>query len=176
MIRFSKIAFPLLILFSFLSCGKEEPASDTPSISYLDYTLYKNDLDKDSLLVVRFQYEDGNGDLGYGEADTNYPFNLGGPLFYNLHNVFYGFEGPDKKQYIDGFSGDTIRYSQRLMSLTPEGRYKAISGTMEVRVDFSLLLLNSFNPEKIQLEFWINDRAQNRSETIVTPVIPVTIQ
>lgn len=177
----SRFMFPvsklsvLLVLLMVLSCSKEETGSEIPSISYSGYEKFQNGLGKDSLLVIRFNFEDGNGDIGYTEADTNSPFRIGEPYFYNLHNDFYGKMNGAKLYYIDGFSNDTIRYNQRLQSITPEGKYKGISGSMELRVDFSLLLLNGYSPDKVQLELWLNDRALNESNRILTPEIDLDI-
>lgn len=159
----------------FLACSKEEPSEVVPSIQYLGYEKFQNGLGKDSLIVVRFSFEDGDGDLGYGEGDTLPPFQINDPYFYNLHADFYGISGGNKVYYIDAFSGDTIRYNQRLNSLTPEGKFKGISGVMELRVDFTLLLLSGHDPEKVQLELWLNDRALHESGRILTPEIDLDI-
>jgi len=172
--RASKLSV-LLGLLLFASCTKEETGSEIPSISYEGFEKFQNGLGKDSLLVIRFNFEDGNGDIGYTESDTLPPFQIGDPFFYNLHTDFYGLNNGMKVYYIDAFSNDTISYNQRLQSLTPEGKYKGISGTMELRVDFSILLLNGLSPNRVQLELWLNDRALNESNRILTPEIELDI-
>lgn len=155
------------------SCKKPINSSPIPVISYLDYVKYQNIQGKDSLVVIRFHFEDGDGDLGYTDADTVPPFDISSPYFYNLHTDFYEMDNGVKKYYVDSFSGDTIRYDQRLVSLTPEGKYKGISGTMELRVDFTILLLNGYAPKNFEMDLWINDRKLNISNTISTPVIQI---
>jgi hypothetical protein len=126
-------------------------------------------------LLIRYSFTDGNGDLGYTLGDTFPPFMIGDPYFYNLHTDFYGLSGSTKVYYIDGFSGDTVGYDQRLQTLTPEGKYKGINGVMELRVDFAILKLNGHSPTKIQMELWLNDRALNESNRIITPEIDLDI-
>jgi len=165
----------LLGLLLVASCSKEKTGSEIPSITYLGYEKYQNGLGKDSLLVIRFNFEDGNGDIGYNESDTLAPFQIGDPFFYNLHTDFFGLNNGMKVYYIDGFSNDTISYNQRLPSITPEGKYKEITGTMELRVDFAIVLLNGHDPKRVQLELWLNDRALNESNRILTPEINLDI-
>ncbi|MDX5321032.1 MAG: hypothetical protein LPK45_07985 [Bacteroidota bacterium] len=172
MIRWSKIRL-LLGLSLFWACQKEVSNDPIPKIAYLGHEIVQNELGKDSLILMRFSFEDGDGDLGYTPADTNSPFRIGDPYFYNIHTDFYGVNNGTKVYYIDGFSGDTIRYNQRIASLTPEGKYKALSGTMELRMDFALLLLNGHTPNNVQLEFWINDRNLNQSNRVTSPEIAV---
>lgn len=172
--RASKLSV-LLGLLLVAACSKVESGNETPMISYSGFDKYQNGLGKDSLLVIRFSFEDGNGDIGYTEGDTLAPFQIGDPFFYNLHTDFYGLNNGMKVYYVDVFSNDTISYNQRLQSITPEGKFKGISGTMELRVDFSILLLNGYSPNRIQLELWLNDRALNESNRILTPEIDLDI-
>ena len=130
---------------------------------------------KDSLLLITLNFTDGDGDLGYEEADTIPPYSIGEPYFYNLHVDFYGVGNSGKQYFIDNFSGDTIRFSQRLESITPEGKFKSISGSFEIRIDYSLLLINGYTPDKVQLEFWINDRALNASNKVLSPEIELNL-
>lgn len=159
----------------FLACSKEETGNALPTIEYLGFEKFQNGLGKDSLLVIRFHFEDGDGDIGYTDADTLPPFQIGDPYFYNLHTDFYGIVAGNKVYYIDGFSGDTIDYDQRIQTLTPEGKYKGISGTMELRLDFTLLKLSGHNPQKVQLELWLNDKALHESNRILSPEIDLDI-
>lgn len=162
-------------MFFLLSCGKDEGGSNVPQVDYSHYDLFKGTDGKDSLLVIHFRFEDGDGDLGYREEDTTGVFALGQPYFFNLHTDFYGFDGGGNKTYYLTSFGDTIDYDVRLNSLTPEGRYKAISGRMELRVDFTLLKIEGHSPDKIQLEFFLNDRALNESRRLLTPIIALSL-
>lgn len=174
MVRASKLSV-LFGMLLFLACSKEETGNTTPSLQYLGYEKFQNGSGKDSLLLIRFRFEDGDGDLGYTEADTLPPFQIGDPYFYNLHTDFYGVDMGGKVYYVDAFSNDTIGYDQRIHTITPEGKYKGISGTMELRVDFTLLLLSGHSPKKVQLEMWLNDRALHESNRILTPEIDLDI-
>lgn len=174
MVRASKLSV-LIGLLLLLGCSKEETGDAVPSIRYLSHEKFQNGSGKDSLLIIRFSFEDGDGDLGYTEADTLPPFQIGNPYFYNLHTDFYGLDSGNKVYYINGFSNDTIDYDQRIQTLTPEGKYKGINGTMELRMDFTLLLLSGHSPEKVRLEIWLNDRALHHSNRIMTPEIDLDI-
>lgn len=165
----------LLLLLTFFSCRKDAVENDTPVISYLRYSKVLDEAKKDSVLSIVFSYRDLDGDLGYNlEADTNYPFGFGHPYFYNIHCDLFEIENGQKKYLVDG-SGDTIRYSQRLRSITPEGKYKQINGEMVLHLVFTNLKILQIFPDSVQAEIRINDRALHMSNTISTPVIPLDL-
>lgn len=162
-------------MLGLFSCTKEINYGPVPEITFAGYERLLNSEGKDSLLLLRVNFTDGNGDLGYEEADTIPPYSIGQPFFYNLHVDFYGIGASGKEYFIDNFSNDTIRFNQRVESITPEGKFKSISGTFEIRADYSLLLINGYNPSRVQLEVWINDRALNTSNKVLSPEIDLNL-
>ena len=73
------VKYPLWFLFIFLgfiSCHERPTFPDTPSISFNDYYFKEiADFSLDSL-VIKIEFEDGNGDLGLESTDTNPPYHL----------------------------------------------------------------------------------------------------
>ena len=126
-------------------------------------------------MSIRFTYKDNDGDLGYDvEADTNYPFGLGDPFFYNIRCSFYSIENGERQYIVDAF-GDTVNYSQRLRTITPEGKFKAINGEMELHLVFTNLKIMQIKPDSVQAEIQINDRMLHLSNVIQTPVVPLDL-
>jgi len=158
-----------------VACSGEDTLNEKPVIAYESYTVEQDSTGKDNLIRVKITYEDGNGDLGYRESDTTGAFMLGAPYFYNLHVDFYSIENGNKVYYLDQFSGDTINFNQRIQSITPEGKYKAISGTMDISIDFTLLKVYGYSPNNCQMDIWINDRSLNESNRVNTPVVDLNL-
>ena len=74
----------MLVLVSLVSCKDDPEISKTPEINFGEFLLYKNISGKDSMIVLRINYEDGDGDLGLSSTDTLPPYNYGNSAFYNL--------------------------------------------------------------------------------------------
>lgn len=125
--------------------------------------------------MISFSYRDGDGDLGYGEDAVAYPFGLGDPYFFNLFCEIYEVDATGQETYITDMAGDTINFHQRLTSITPEGKNKAIDGEMRVTVDFILLKINALSPERVKFKIWLVDRNLQESNVIETGVIDITI-
>lgn len=165
----------ILLLSLIAACVKESPSSEIPSIQYESYEVQYDTAGKTDIITVKFSFADGDGDIGYRDQDTVPPFTIGEPYFYNLHASFYSEENGNKVYYINQSLMDTINFSQRLQSITPEGKFKSISGTMDLKIDFTLLKIFGYNPKNCRLDIWLNDRKLQKSQTITTPLIPVDL-
>lgn len=148
------------------SCSDEgEVGSTAPEIEYLGFELIKNQFEKDSLLLVRFSYEDKEGDIGLERSDTFPPFNPGSPYQYNLLVDMYDMSGSIPLILVRQGSNDTLNFNQRIPNLTPDGKNKQISGDITVRFDASELVLY---PSRVLCDMRLYDRALNVSNTIST--------
>lgn len=97
-------------------------------------------------LVIK--YRDGDGDLGLQQSDTLPPFNFVADsinsdrninYFYNnLHVEYLEKNGDTYTHAIAPFTTDTLKKMFRVMVLTPEGKFKAIRGTIEVKFEPSI--------------------------------------
>lgn len=173
----SKIQLFLVILLiaGFGSCKKVEKFPDIPRIEYMDFTsIYNPDLEIFDRGVLRFSFEDGDGDIGLNNGDTLPPFNSSSKYYYNLIITYFEMQNgelkevpilwfnPQTEQY------DTLTLSARIPNLTPRGINKAISGEIQ-----DTMFIYNFNSvyDTIKLEAFIVDRALNESNTISTPLI-----
>lgn len=166
-------ASKILLLSLFVACGKADTGDGLPSISLDSYEMSLDSNGKSDVLTLKLNFADSDGDIGYRKEDTIPPFDFQSPYFFNLHVDFYSVSGGQKTYYLNGT--DTIRFSQRLQSITPEGKFKGISGTMDVRIGFDLLRILGYNPDNAQFEIWLNDRTLNRTSVVTTPVIDLDL-
>jgi hypothetical protein len=127
--------------------------------------------DSTNLLVFSIKFRDGDGDIGLENGDTLPPYNnIKDPLtgkntniyYNNLYVEFLRKEGNSYNYVIADFSGDTLRADMRVMPLTPEGKYKAIRGTIEATLEPSVLLNDG---DTVKLRFLLIDRALHLSNT-----------
>ncbi len=156
------------------SCNKETQTNAVPVISFEAYERFLNSEGKDSLLVVKIKFKDENGDIGYREADTLYPFALGDPYFFNLRCEAFDVTSGNKGIMLD-LNGDTVTYNQRLRDITPAGRNKSISGTMEIRIDYFILKISGLSPKALAFNIMLSDRALNKSNTLETETIKINL-
>ena len=66
----------LIIFFGFIACNEKPTFPVTPTIKLSDY--YFQEIENLSLdsLVIKIQFEDGDGDLGLESNETNFPYQL----------------------------------------------------------------------------------------------------
>lgn len=164
----------LIMLVGFSACRKIEKYPPEPHIEYMDFIqLYNPDLEIYDRGVLKFSFEDGDGDIGLNSGDTNAPFNPASKYHYNLIITYFEMQNgvltevpilwfnPDTEQY------DTLTLSARIPNLTPQGINKAINGEIQ-----DTLFTYNFNSvyDTIMFEAYIIDRALNESNVINTPL------
>lgn len=164
----------MAIVLLGISCKKEQSFPEVPAITYKNYSKFTNTLGKDSILLLRFDYTDGDGDIGFGEADTFYPNRFFDPYYFNLFCDFIVIDS-GKQGYCLFPGGDTVNFNQRINSITPSGRNKSISGEIELRIDFTALLVNAINPDSAFFRVKLMDRKYNSSNTFETEIIRLTL-
>lgn len=158
----------LLVGGSFSSCVKKEKYPDEPVIEFIDLIKVNNALGVDEKGILVFSFTDGDGDLGLEQGDTFPPFNRQSEYYYNLFIDFYELQ-MDSLVKIPL----EIPMHQRIPNLTPEGQSKAIKGEIEAE----LFINNPLSPyDTIAFEFYIYDRALNKSNVVRTPLIVIKKQ
>jgi hypothetical protein len=175
-----KIAYAAIVFVLLLnSCKEKEIYSNIPLLEY-KYAYFLQSDGKDSLMKLVFSFKDGDGDIGFTDADTAAPFN---PLFDStgkLLNKYYFNCYVDYREKINGLfipyipAGkiDTFSYKFRVQNLTPDGRHKAIRGELEVDINISDgQRISVFNTDTIVYNIYIYDRMLNKSNIIETPPI-----
>ena len=114
----------------------------------------------DSLIVLRYSFEDGDGDIGYAEDDLFAPA--------NFLVKFYEIENGEKKPYLIG-GLDTLTFNERLPIITPTGNDKSIKALFDVYIPVPIFL--GYTPDSVLFESRLVDRAMNSSNTVATEAI-----
>lgn len=163
--NFSKnqiIAFTIVLtLIISSSCQKPKSFSNTPQITYLDFVKYQSINGHDSAGILKFNFTDGDGDIGLNPWDTTGPYT----------DVYYSDFFAKQSELINGaWVVDTYKFNERIPFLTAEGSSKALQG----EIDISWSLNNPIKQiDTVKWEFWICDRALNLSNHLFTPQIIV---
>jgi hypothetical protein len=163
------------VLLTF-SCKKYEEFPPEPVLKYLDFIILRDNMGIDQQGVLRFEYSDGDGDIGLYDYDTVAPYD------YNLFIKYFELQnGVFKEVYQitpipvndSVIIYDTATFNGRIPILTPAGKNKAIRG----EIDDTLFINNPLSDfDTIKFEAYIVDRALNKSNVISTPPIFVKKQ
>ena len=144
-----KVIYVIVIIVIIAGCKGGEIYPIIPSIEYESSYVIRNsstgDVENIGLVI---KYRDGDGDLGLQQSDTLPPFNFVADsinsdrninYFYNnLHVEYLEKNGDTYTHAIAPFTTDTLKKMFRVMVLTPEGKFKAIRGTIEVKFEPSI--------------------------------------
>ena len=173
--------FLLAGLITLSACRKNEEFPVEPRIEFKELVKNTNSQGKDTSVALVFSFTDGDGDIGFKQGESGGIYQ--GEFYYNLY-VNY-----QKKESNGTFStvfiptpvdsitpnGDTlviikdipVQFTYRMPYMVPSGRNKAIKG--DISVDISTL---GFYPVS-RFEFYIYDRALNKSNVVFTPEFSV---
>lgn len=158
------------------SCKKSEIYPNIPEIEFESFYFVKDPSLGDTLIGVTFSYKDGDGDIGLNPKDTFPPFNsiIGpndqelNPYHYNLHIEYLTLQEGEFRPVILPNSTDTFKVQARIKNITPEGKHKAIRGTIDWKI---------FPPDypdlsrTVKLKIKIYDRALHVSNIVESPEI-----
>ena len=161
----------LVFLCTMISCKpSEDEFSPLPVISLEEVSLLKDGLGKDSIIVLTIYYEDGDGDIGLTDADTAAPFNFGSPFYHNFPVTYLAQNSMG--EYEEVINPNTNKpygnQHERVPNLTPEGKYKAIRGTIKIDLIANPVQINA---DRVILRANLIDRALNVSNTVETAPI-----
>ncbi len=173
----SKIYFILImfLLIALGSCKKRESFSEIPALEYQSFiALYNSNLEVYDRGVITVNYTDGDGDIGLAQGDTFAPYNPDSRYYYNFIITYFEMQNgvvtevpllsynPSTQDY------DTVSLSARIPMLTPEGRTKAIKGTIQ-----DTIFIYNFNSDYDTVRFSVVlvDRALHESNEVYTPFV-----
>jgi hypothetical protein len=157
----------LAVLTAAYSCKRLEEFAPEPAIKYTGFEKLFNDTD--SIYdrgILKFEFTDGDGNIGLAKGDTFPPFNPGSKYYYNLIVDFFevrnGVETPVYLTFYNAVTQqfDTVFLSARIPLLTPKGSNKSITG----EIHDTLFIYNYNSPyDTLFFKFNIIDRALNES-------------
>lgn len=165
----------LLVGVVAVSCRRIDEYPPEPSIKFVEFEKIYNFTD--SIYdrgILKFEYTDGDGDIGLEDTDTFPPFNPGSKYYYNLIIDFYEVQhGVETKVPLTFFNPgtqefDTISLSARIPLLVPKGVERSISGDI-----FDTLFIYNYNSDfdTLFFKFFIVDRALHESNEEKTSYI-----
>jgi hypothetical protein len=155
-------------ILTVVSCSKIETLSDIPHIEFRSFKVF----DTTDLLGndckggrLNFYFEDGNGDIGL--EPPVYEFDDTVDLFFTLYrksgNVFS--EVPE---------GDLMHpYNYRIPYMERTGQNKILKGTISVFFNYTYYQVE--NTDTLKYEFYLIDRAENKSDTATTNEIILSV-
>ena len=158
-----------------VSCKRINEYPPEPVISFYQFEKIYNYTDSVyDRGVLKFEYTDGDGDIGLEDGDIFPPFNPGSKYYYNLIIDYYELRhGEETKVPLTFFNPttqefDTISLSARIPLLVPKGTEHSISGDI-----FDTLFMYNYNSsfDTLFFTFYIVDRALNESNVERTPYI-----
>lgn len=137
--------FLMAAVWSFVSCNKETKYSNIPKIKFQTMNPGMVKAGSDSSVIVKFEFEDGDGDIGY-----------------NVNNVFF----IDQR-----FASDTVPFAIPVIPdrFNPDN---GITGIIQVEYEAAFLLLrpDSLHAETdtLRWDIFMKDEAGNISNLITT--------
>ena len=170
---FTKVILFLIVLTVIVgSCRKFETFPIKPEITFVDFVLLMNPQTGISERgVIKFNYTDGDGDLGLRSKDTLPPFHSSGDYYYNMIIKYFEkqngefVEVPIVVWNTETQQYDTLTFNSRFPVLTPLGGNMNIKGLFQDTVYV-------YNPlseyDTIKFKVSIYDRALHLSNEIET--------
>lgn len=152
-IKFSLIWSLFGVLF-FSSCLQGTKYPVEPDIKFISATFVDSvepQLGNPAFIgVITFSFTDGDGDIGVPDGDTTIN------MFVSQIGIKNGeWQTPEDLDY-------TIPY------ITPDGQNKSLKG----EIDIDIMIISAFFPyDSIIYEIYIEDRNENTSNIITTPII-----
>jgi hypothetical protein len=173
-----KCLFLLYLLFlGFNSCQKPPEFSNTPVISlpkieksYIDQT--------GDLVKLSFDFTDGNGDLGLGEADTIPPYWVNKSATADFNNIIIKMFKKENNIWKEIIFPD-FDLSGQFTRFQKGDKSSPLKGTIEYNFTIFNYFVGNSNLKKndtIKFDIYIRDRALNNSNTISTNPTVLTLK
>jgi hypothetical protein len=173
-------SFSIAILAGILLWGCKKQDAGMSIIPHLEFQSYSIGADStnNTVINVTYSFTDGDGDLGITDNDTSF----NSIHYFNVFVDYYVLMGgnwikawrsyplsDDSTTLAKG--GDTIKANGRIPVITPPGKNKAITGTVQYSIPYTYL--RNIPSNHIKYRLWMYDRALHRSNEIETPEIVV---
>lgn len=156
--------FIIASLVLFISgCEKAESYSEVPYIEFKSYRVFDTivpGFPQNKVAAITFSFVDGDGDIGYRSdiADTTKRDNL----YFSRYEQRNG-----KLINVDSLLKDSIKFSIPYDDvMNREGQNKTLKGSIKINLDELII-----NYDTIKYDFYIIDRAGNKSNIAQTPEI-----
>jgi hypothetical protein len=168
-----KSIFIFLVAALLSGCKGGEIYPVIPAIEFESAYLTKDTARSITYIGLIFRFTDGDGDIGLEDGDTLPPYNIikdptdsnkkNINFYYNNLHIEYLEKRGNKYDYaINPFNGDTLKKEIRVMNITPEGKFKAIRGTIDVQFEPSIF---DNRADTVKLRFRLVDRMLHISNT-----------
>ncbi len=132
------------------ACKKSNDVSSIPSISFIDFTTLKDINRKDTTGLLRIYFKDGNGDIGLYQTQAGVDF----------YSIFVY-----KKLGI--WTEDTTKFNYRIPYIADQATKDGLKG--EIDITYNRAIIGSIPWDSIKIKCFLNDRAGNVSNTLLTP-------
>jgi hypothetical protein len=153
----------LSVIITAIACGRIENLPDTPSVEFRSFTLFDStDILGNNLRagVLNFYFEDGDGDLGLSDPDSTSSA--------DTTNLFFKLFRKTDGVFTEVGDDDLLKPSAyRIPYLEPIGQNDILKGT----IDITFLYFIYNNTDTLYYDFWVKDRAGNKSNVDSTCVI-----
>ncbi|HET6224684.1 MAG TPA: hypothetical protein VFF27_00300 [Bacteroidia bacterium] len=158
----------LVCLTAAIGCIKEKQFPPEPVIEFQDFVNYigpRGTVDSADCII---KFTDGDGDVGLAEGDTISPPNLRMKYLYKnlVDGKFYPMDAIDSTTVLD-----TLFFDYRIPTLTPDGQYKALDGTIKAKFRAPPVFYPGH--KVVKFEIVLKDRAGHKSNIVTTNEITV---
>ena len=157
-----------IILFSFVllvGCKKKDPTPVPPTITFQEAYLSQDN----SYSIVKFEFYDGDGDLGLKQDENTGEFEYN--LFEKVNGVWV-LKSPIVRFDVDEQKYDTTFLHTRIPFIENENK-DALEGDMEVDLLFHPALYANPQADTIKYELKLRDRSLRYSNVITTTELVV---
>ncbi len=165
-----KIIGGLLLGSVFLTACPDPPSyPERPIIEFSSFTVDASD---PNVAYLSIGFTDGDGDIGLTEGMVDPPFDTSSVYHFNMFAEYLTYNSAtDSWDYVlvpgPGGTLDTVVWRFRVPYITPEGKNKALKGTIQVKLtDWA-----ESPTDSIKYRIKLLDRAHNESVWIESPII-----
>ncbi|HWY37946.1 MAG TPA: hypothetical protein VNY73_05270 [Bacteroidia bacterium] len=163
-----KVFLIVFILFGgivFFSCKKTStPAPGPPTVWYKDFNVVR-----ETEAYFHFGFKDPDGDIGLQNKDTTGAFAFGSPYYYDFHMRIFKYDTV-AQAWVPGvivYQGDSFGiWKYRIPYVENKAKDKSLTGEIYVE-------MTGYRPvttlKRFRYEFYIFDRAHNKSNVVTTP-------
>ena len=145
------------------------PRVEYPIEPIIEFHDFYTDASDPLIGYLSISFTDGDGDIGLTSDMLDSPFDEGSRYHHNMFAEYWEWDGSQWIQPVD-VNNEPIEFKWRVPYITPEGKNKALKGTIQVKIEPFFKDPASDN-DSIKYRIQLVDRALNTSTWIESPVI-----